>query len=227
MPNVLITGANRGIGLQLTKHYIEAGWEVIATYRNAEGNEALQALASPQLTLLQADVNNDEGISKIANYFQGQGLDLLINNAGIYGPRDQTFGKVERQAWREILEVNTISPMMLAQSLADSLAQNKGTLAIISSKVGSIDDNTSGNAYMYRSSKTAVNQVIKCLSIDLGPRDITVVSLHPGWVRTDMGGPNGSIDVVESVAGLTNVIAHVSADQNGHFINYDGSPIPW
>jgi NAD(P)-dependent dehydrogenase (short-subunit alcohol dehydrogenase family) len=227
MPNVLITGANRGIGLQLTKHYIEAGWEVIATYRNAEGNEALQALASPQLTLLQADVNNDEGISKIASYFQGQGLDLLINNAGIYGPRDQTFGKVERQAWREILEVNTISPMMLAQSLADSLAQNKGTLAIISSKVGSIDDNTSGNAYMYRSSKTAVNQVIKCLSIDLGPRDITVVSLHPGWVRTDMGGPNGSIDVVESVAGLTNVIAHVSADQNGHFINYDGSPIPW
>ena len=227
MPNVLITGANRGIGLQLTKHYIEAGWEVIATYRNAEGNEALQALASPQLTLLQADVNNDEGISKIASYFQGQGLDLLINNAGIYGPRDQTFGKVERQAWREILEVNTISPMMLAQSLADSLAQNKGVLAIISSKVGSIDDNTSGNAYMYRSSKTAVNQVIKCLSIDLGPRDITVVSLHPGWVRTDMGGPNGSIDVVESVAGLTNVIAHVSADQNGHFINYDGSPIPW
>jgi NAD(P)-dependent dehydrogenase (short-subunit alcohol dehydrogenase family) len=227
MPNVLITGANRGIGLQLTKHYIEAGWEVIATYRNAEGNEALQALASPQLTLLQADVNNDEGINKIASYFQGQGLDLLINNAGIYGPRDQTFGKVERQAWREILEVNTISPMMLAQSLADSLAQNKGTLAIISSKVGSIDDNTSGNAYMYRSSKTAVNQVIKCLSIDLGPRDITVVSLHPGWVRTDMGGPNGSIDVVESVAGLTNVIAHVSADQNGHFINYDGSPIPW
>lgn len=227
MPNVLITGANRGIGLQLTKHYIEAGWEVIATYRNAEGNEALQALSSPQLTLLQADVNNDEGISKIASYFQGQGLDLLINNAGIYGPRDQTFGKVERQAWREILEVNTISPMMLAQSLADSLAQNKGTLAIISSKVGSIDDNTSGNAYMYRSSKTAVNQVIKCLSIDLGPRDITVVSLHPGWVRTDMGGPNGSIDVVESVAGLTNVIAHVSADQNGHFINYDGSPIPW
>ena len=227
MPNVLITGANRGIGLQLTKHYIEAGWEVIATYRNAEGNEALQALSSPQLTLLQADVNNDEGISKIASYFQGQGLDLLINNAGIYGPRDQTFGKVERQAWREILEVNTISPMMLAQSLADSLAQKKGTLAIISSKVGSIDDNTSGNAYMYRSSKTAVNQVIKCLSIDLGPRDITVVSLHPGWVRTDMGGPNGSIDVVESVAGLTNVIAHVSADQNGHFINYDGSPIPW
>ena len=227
MPNVLITGANRGIGLQLTKHYIEAGWEVIATYRNAEGNEALQALASPQLTLLQADVNNDEGINKIANYFQGQGLDLLINNAGIYGPRDQTFGKVERQAWREILEVNTISPMMLAQSLADSLAQNKGILAIISSKVGSIDDNTSGNAYMYRSSKTAVNQVIKCLSIDLGSRDITVVSLHPGWVRTDMGGPNGSIDVVESVAGLTNVIAHASADQNGHFINYDGSPIPW
>ena len=227
MPNVLITGANRGIGLQLTKHYIEAGWEVIATYRNAEGNEALQALASPQLTLLQADVNNDEGINKIASYFQGQGLDLLINNAGIYGPRDQTFGKVERQAWREILEVNTISPMMLAQSLADSLAQNKGVLAIISSKVGSIDDNTSGNAYMYRSSKTAVNQVIKCLSIDLGPRDITVFSLQPGWVRTDMGGPNGHIDVQESVAGLTRVIADLSAQQSGHFINYDGTEIAW
>lgn len=227
MQHVLITGANRGIGLALTQHYLKAGWQVIATYRNAHDIESLQALSCPQLALMQADVSKDEDLENLAQQLDGKGLDLIINNAGVYGPRNQALGTIDRQTWRDVLEVNTISPLMLAQALAQNLAQNKGTLAIISSKMGSIDDNSGGTGYIYRSSKTAVNQVIKSLSIDLAPYGITVVALHPGWVRTDMGGPNGQIDVPESVAGLTKVIANLSIDNSGEFINYDGSHIAW
>ena len=227
MQHILITGANRGIGLQLTKHYLQAGWQVIATYRNAHDNDALQALECPQLAMLQVDVSSDKDLTNLANRLHGKGLDLVINNAGIYGPREQTLGTIDRHIWREVLEVNTISPLMLVQALVENLAQNKGTLTIISSKVGSIDDNSGGAGYMYRSSKTAVNQVTKSLSIDLAPRHIKVVVLHPGWVQTDMGGPNALITVAKSVAGLSSVIANLTTAQSGHFINYDGSTIAW
>lgn len=227
MQHVLITGANRGIGLRLTQHYLNAGWQVIGTYRNSNDLAALDALACPQLALIQADVSKDEDLANLAEHLHGRALDLIINNAGVYGPRNQALGTIDRETWRQVLEVNTISPLMLAQALADNLAEKQGTLAIISSKVGSIDDNSSGAGYMYRSSKTAVNSVIKSLSIDLAPFNIKVVALHPGWVRTDMGGPNGLIDVDESVAGLTQVIAGVTQAQSGHFINYDGNELPW
>jgi NAD(P)-dependent dehydrogenase (short-subunit alcohol dehydrogenase family) len=227
MQHVLITGANRGIGLRLTQHYLAAGWQVIGTYRNSHDLGELDALACPQLALIQADVNNDDDLDKLAQQLDGRALDLIINNAGVYGPRNQALGTIDRATWRQVIEVNTISPLMLAQALADNLAEKQGTLAIISSKVGSIEDNSGGQGYMYRSSKTAVNSVIKSLSIDLAPYNVKVVALHPGWVRTDMGGPNGLIDVDESVTGLTKVIAGITVEQTGQFINYDGSPIPW
>ena len=227
MQHILITGANRGIGLQLTKHYLQAGCQVIATYRNAHDCKQLEDLQCPQLALIQADVGNDQDLNNLAQFLHGRGLDLIINNAGVFGPRNQELGTIDRETWRQVLEINTISPLMLAQALADNLAQSKGTLAIISSKVGSIDDNSGGAGYMYRSSKTAVNQVVKSLSIDLAPYKIPVVALHPGWVRTDMGGPNGLIDVQESVSGLSHVIDRISMKQTGQFFNYDGSRIPW
>lgn len=227
MKHVLITGANRGIGLRLTQHYLDAGWQVIGTYRNSNDLADLDALACPQLALIQTDVSKDEDLANLAEHLHGRALDLIINNAGVYGPRNQALGTIDRATWRQVLEVNTISPLMLAQALADNLAEKQGTLAIISSKVGSIDDNSSGAGYIYRSSKTAVNSVIKSLSIDLAPYNIKVVALHPGWVRTDMGGPNGLIDVDESVAGLTKVIDGVTQSQSGHFINYDGNELPW
>ena len=227
MQHILITGANRGIGLQLTKHYLQADCQVIATYRNAHDCKQLEDLQCPQLALIQADVGNDQDLNNLAQFLHGRGLDLIINNAGVFGPRNQELGTIDRETWRQVLEINTISPLMLAQVLADNLAQNKGTLAIISSKVGSIDDNSGGAGYMYRSSKTAVNQVVKSLSIDLAPYKIPVVALHPGWVRTDMGGPNGLIDVQESVSGLSQVIDRINMKQTGQFFNYDGSHIPW
>ncbi|MEJ2122848.1 MAG: SDR family oxidoreductase, partial [Alphaproteobacteria bacterium] len=130
--------------------------------------------------------------------------------------------------WLKAIEVNTIAPLLMAQAFIDHVLRgNQKIVATVSSKVGSIDDNTSGGGYAYRSSKSAVNQVMKSLSIDLKPKGIKTVSLHPGWVKTDMGGPNALIDTEESVAGMRNVISHLTPEQSGQFINYNGTPIPW
>jgi NAD(P)-dependent dehydrogenase (short-subunit alcohol dehydrogenase family) len=226
MQRVLITGANRGIGLELTQQYLAQGWQVSATSRN-QGGEALSALACEQLTLLPLDVTDDASIEQLQQLLQGVDFDLIINNAGVIGPRDQTLGSVSRDQWLGVLNVNTIAPLMLAQALYDNLITRQGTFAIISSKVGSIEDNQGGSMYVYRSSKSAVNQVVKSLSIDLAQHAIKVVALHPGWVRTDMGGPNALIDTATSVHGLRQVLEQLKAEDSGRFINYDGSSIPW
>jgi len=151
-----------------------------------------------------------------------------VNNAGIYGPRDMGFGEVEAAAWRQVLEVNTIAPMMLVQALVEQVASSQQKLvAMISSRVGSISGNRSGGRYLYRSSKTALNQVVKSLSIDLRGRGIAVLSLHPGWVQTDMGGPDAEISTTVSVSGLKNVLQTAGLDQSGQFLEYNGETIPW
>lgn len=223
---LLITGANRGIGLQLTQQYLDHGWRVYATYRQHMGAE-LAALECDKLTLLPLDVADDNSIAGLQKCLTGVDLDLIINNAGVFGPRDQSLGTITREQWLEVLNVNTIAPLMLAQALHGNLVASQGTFAIVSSKVGSIEDNQGGSLYLYRSSKTAVNQVVKSLSIDLVEQGITVVALHPGWVRTDMGGPNGLIDTHTSVTGLRQVLDALSISDSGHFFNYDGSEIPW
>ncbi|HKJ50174.1 MAG TPA: SDR family NAD(P)-dependent oxidoreductase, partial [Gammaproteobacteria bacterium] len=155
-------------------------------------------------------------------------IDILLSNAGTYGPKGVAFGKVDPAAWREVLEVNTIAPLMLVQAFVSHLAASRQKLfAVISSKVGSIADNRSGGSYLYRSSKTAVNQVVKSLSIDLAERGIAVISLHPGWVQTDMGGPDAEIGTAESVAGLKSILQSAGSAQSGRFLEYNGKPIPW
>ncbi|MDC9719866.1 MAG: SDR family oxidoreductase [Gammaproteobacteria bacterium] len=226
MKQLLITGANRGIGLEFTQQYLANGWRVYATYRNETG-DALTALDCEQLTMLPLDVTNDASISALQTQLDGVELDLIINNAGIYGPRQQALSTVSRQQWLEVFNVNSVAPLLIAQALHGNLVTNKGTFAVISSKMGSIDDNDSGSLYLYRSSKTAVNQVVKSLSIDLTEMGIKVVALHPGWVRTDMGGPNGLIDTSTSVNGLRQVLKKVTTKDSGHFFNYDGTEIPW
>ncbi|MCG8504876.1 MAG: SDR family oxidoreductase, partial [Sphingomonadales bacterium] len=195
MPTVLITGASRGIGLGLVRHYAAAGWQVLACCREPE---AVDAPAGVERIAL--DVADDARIAALADGLAGRPIDLLINNAGIYGPRDAVVGNVKSADWLEVLRVNTIAPMMVTQALLPNIrAGNRKIIAIVSSKVGSIADNSSGNSYIYRSSKTAVNQVSKSLSIDLRAEDITVVALHPGWVQTDMGGPNALISTETSI----------------------------
>ena len=229
-PTILITGANRGIGLELTEQFAEDGWQVLACCRNPADAGQLQALTERDLTIeIHAlDVTNYQQMATLAVQLGSRPIDILLSNAGIYGSKGVGFGEVDAQEWRQVLEVNTIAPLMLVQTFVEQVAASQQKLvAVISSKVGSIADNSSGGSYIYRSSKTAVNQVVKSLSIDLADRDITVLSLHPGWVKTDLGGPNAEISTDESVSGLKNILQSAGLAQSGQFIEFNGSSIPW
>jgi NAD(P)-dependent dehydrogenase (short-subunit alcohol dehydrogenase family) len=229
-PTILITGANRGIGLELTQQFAEDGWQVLACCRNPADAGQLQALRERGLAIeLHAlDVTDYEQMATLAGQLANRPIDVLLNNAGIYGSKGIGFGEVDAKEWRQVLEVNTIAPLMLVQAFVEQVAASQQKLvAVISSKVGSIADNSSGGSYIYRSSKTAVNQVVKSLSIDLAGRDITVISLHPGWVQTDMGGPNAEIGTDESVSGLKSILQSAGLAQSGQFIEFNGNSIPW
>ena len=227
---VLITGANRGIGLELTRQFAEDGWQVLACCRKPEEATGLSELIENGLPIekFALDVTDYQQMSSLSNQLKGRPIDILLSNAGIYGPKGIGFGNVDPVEWRQVLEVNTIAPLMLVQAFVDQVASSgRKLVAVISSKVGSIADNGSGGSYLYRSSKTAVNQVVKCLSIDLSDRGISVISLHPGWVQTEMGGPNAEISTGQSVSGLKAILETAGFEQNGEFIEYDGSRIPW
>ncbi|MCP4494888.1 MAG: SDR family oxidoreductase [Gammaproteobacteria bacterium] len=228
---VLITGANRGIGLELTRQFSEGGWQVLACCRSPQNAEDLNRIATdnPAIEVYPLDVTDYEQLSGLSLQLKNKKIDILLSNAGIYGSRTMgVFGQVEVDAWRQVLEINTIAPLMLAQAFVDQVAASEQKLiAIISSRVGSIEDNSSGGSYIYRSSKTAVNQVVKSLSIDLAGRGISTLSLHPGWVKTDMGGSEADIMPTESVAGLKQILIGAGLPENGMFFDYDGSVIPW
>jgi len=229
-PTILITGANRGIGLELCAQFADDGWAVLACCRNPEQAGDLQALAGrhSSVEIHALDVTDYAQMTALSAQLHDWPIDILLSNAGIFGSRGTGFGAVEAADWREVLEVNTIAPLMLAQAFVEQVAASRQKLmAVISSKVGSIADNGSGGHYPYRSSKTAVNQVFKCLSIDLADRGISAICLHPGWVLTDMGGPNAEISASESVAGLKAVLQSAGPAQSGRFIEYNGEPIPW
>ncbi|MGI9950187.1 SDR family oxidoreductase [Vibrio hyugaensis] len=225
---VFITGANRGIGLSLTEFYLRQGAQVHATSRNITESSDLQVLASKYGTLIlhELDVTNYEQVAKLVSELPA--IDLLINNAGYYGPKGYGFGNTDIEEWRKVFEINTIAPLKLVESFYPLLQQGQAKkIACISSKVGSMTENTSGGGYIYRSSKAALNSVVKSLSNDLTDEGFTVLALHPGWVRTAMGGPNALIDTQTSAAGLAKVIEQSTQENSGQFINYDGCELPW
>ena len=227
---VLITGANRGIGLELCQQFAEDGWAVIACCRRPAEAADLETLAGrfDRVEIRALDVTDYAQMQSLSSELADRPIDILLSNAGIYGSKSAYFGNVDPAEWRDVLEVNTIAPLMLAQAFVEQVAASRQKLiAVIGSKVGSIADNGSGGSYVYRSSKTAVNQVVKSLSIDLADRGISAISLHPGWVKTDMGGPNAEITTATSVAGLKAVLQDAGPAQSGHFIEYNGDPIPW
>ena len=224
MKTVLITGANRGIGLSLVKNYLAQGWQVHATYRSEKSSQDLLELEGDNLTCHPLDVTDYQGLSEFANALPA--LDVLINNAGYYGPKGYGFGNTDIDEWRKVLEINTIAPLKLVEALFPNLQKGQlKKIACLSSKVGSM--NTSGGGYIYRSSKAALNSVVKSLSNDLSSQDFTVLALHPGWVQTEMGGPNALIDTQTSAAGLVEVIESADLSRSGDFINYDGTALPW
>lgn len=226
-PTVLITGANRGIGLELARQYAADGWHIIATCRQPKAAKALLAIKG-DIRVRALDITDPVQNRALARALKSEAIDLLINNAGIYGPRRVAFGRVDREAWHEVFDVNVMGPMMVTEALADHVARSTGkTVVTMTSMMGSIALNESGGSYVYRSSKSALNMVMKGLSVTLKPRGITVALIHPGWVRTDMGGAGANLSVEESVAAMRRLIARLTPADNGRFFNYDGKEISW
>ncbi|WP_345870668.1 SDR family oxidoreductase [Shewanella algae] len=229
MPQLLITGANRGIGLALTQVYLAAGWDVLACCRDPETADELLDLVNEYqgLEVFALDVTDYEAVADLAAELEGRGLDLLLNNAGYYGPKGLLLGQLPVDEWRTVFEVNSIAPCKLAEAFLPHLIQAKGIIANISSKVGSMADNQSGGGYLYRSSKAALNSITKSLALDLANVGVKAVALHPGWVQTSMGGPNALIDVDTSAAGMKQLLDNLSQAQSGGFYDYCGNSIPW
>ncbi len=231
MPTVLITGANRGIGLGLVKEYQNSFWSVLACCRRPElATDLLKATENKRgkLKLFKLDVNSEEDIQQLLAQIQYQPIDILINNAGIWGPPHLRFGQAEASSWLEVFRTNSIAPLLLVQALIENIKNSQcKTIVNMSSGMGSIEDNPDGKSYVYRSSKAALNMVTKCLSIDLKDQGIIAVALDPGWVRTDMGGPNAELSVEESVRGIKETIDGLSLKDSGRFINYESLSLSW
>lgn len=227
MPSVLITGANRGLGLEFTRQYAADGWRVFAACRDPAGARDLAAVEG-DVSAETLDVDDGPQVAALANKLSGQPIDVLINNAGIYGPKDVTRDTVVYDAWGQVFRTNAMSPLAVSAAFAVHVAQGgQKKIITLSSIMGSIAENDSSGDFIYRSSKAAVNAVMKSLAGDLKSEGITVAVLHPGWVRTDMGGPDAAIEAPESVTGMRAVIAGLKESDSGRFLNYDGTEIPW
>ena len=231
MPSALITGANRGLGLEFARQYLADGWQVYAACRDPSFASELRRLADASghnLGMLALDITDPASVKAAAAELDGQAIDLLLNNAGIGGPRGQTIGNIDYEAWANVLDANTMGPMRVSEAFVDHVARSERKLIVtLTSGMGSLADNTSGGSIAYRSSKAAVNMVMRSLARDLAPFGITCVVVNPGWVRTDMGGPHATLTPTESVMMLRRLIETLGPAQSGKFFNYDGREYPW
>lgn len=229
---ILVTGANRGIGLELTRCFATDGWRVIACCRQPEKAEELGGLAREfegSVRVFALDVTNLEQMRALSDELADESIDILFNNAGISGPKGvQGFGDVPVDVWLEVFHVNAIAPLKMAEAFVEQVARSgRRIIASMGSLLGSIADNGSGGLYCYRTSKTAVHMVMKNLSVDLAEREITSVVFHPGWVATDMGGPKAPTEPAQSAAGLYRVLCAVGPSDNGRFLTNEGEELPW
>lgn len=224
MPSIFITGASRGLGLEFARQYAAAGWSVTAACRDPSKASDLAGLGVETVAL---DLAESESIRSAAESLRGRSFDVLLSNAGVYG-EGQQFGRLSEAEWERVMLVNAIAPLKLTEAfLPHLLAGQKKLVVFLTSKMGSIADNSSGGAYIYRSSKAALNAAVKSLSIDLAPRGVTTLLLHPGWVQTDMGGPNALVAPGDSIAGMRRQIDAVEPGQPLKFLDYTGAPLPW
>jgi NAD(P)-dependent dehydrogenase (short-subunit alcohol dehydrogenase family) len=231
MPSTLITGGNRGLGLEFARQYAAEGWQVYATCRDPNSASELHRLADAsdyKVQIMALDVTDLASVKTAAKELEGQAIDLLLNNAGVGGPRGQTIGNIDYDAWANVLDVNTLGPLRVSEAFVDHVAESERKLIVtLTSGMGSIADNTSGGAFAYRSSKAAVNMVMRSLAIDLAPLGIACVVINPGWVRTDMGGPHGTQTPAESVTKLRRLIDNLKPIHSGKFFNHDGREYAW
>ena len=227
MPTVFITGANRGLGLECTKQYAADGWQVIAACRAPATADALNA-AEGDIQIVSLDVDDDASVTALADKMGDVTIDLLINNAGIYGPRHQPAKDIDYQAWEQVLRTNTMSPFRVTMAFLPHVGKSdRKMIATLSSRLGSLNENQAGGEYIYRSSKAAVNAALKGLSVDLADDGFRFVLMHPGWSSTDMGGPNAPVKPADGVAGLRKVLASISIDETCSFYDYEGNVLAW
>lgn len=226
MPTVLITGANRGIGLELARQYAADGWRVLATCRDPD-NAADLAAVKGDVTVHRLDVNDPAGVETLAKALKGQSIDVLFNNAGVIGKRGPSIADVDYDIWAGTMATNVFGPIRVAWALRDNVvASTLKVMAFTSSKMGSIAQCAGGNV-IYRSSKAALNMAVVCLAKEMESQGVTAVMFHPGHVRTDMGGPSAPVMAPASAAGMRKVVAGLVPGDNGTFWNYDGAPLPW
>lgn len=232
MTTVLVTGASRGLGLEFVKQYGEAGADVIACCRDPESAEALQGLAKAhdgRTAIHQLDVRDADRVDALAAELAGRNIDILINNAGIGGPRGQTGADISFDGWADVFETNVFAPIKISLALADHVAaSDEKKIVTVSSGLGSIAGSMGGGSGLaYSTSKAAVNRAMKQLSVDLKSKGIIVAALAPGWVRTDMGGSSAMYSPEQSISGMRKVIAGLTADTSGSFINHLGETVAW
>ena len=223
-PTVLITGANRGIGLEYARQFAAKGYQVIGTARDPADAKDLAGVAD---RVEQLDVTDAASVAALARRLDGVAIDILVNNAGMFDRKDVTIDKVDFAMMEQTLAVNTLGPLRVTQALLPNLrAGKRRTVVSMSSQLGSIEA-SNGRWYAYRTSKAALNQVNKILSAELAAEGFIFVVLHPGWVRTDMGGASATYAPEESVSGLVAVIEKLTPADNGRFLDFKGNPLPW
>jgi NAD(P)-dependent dehydrogenase (short-subunit alcohol dehydrogenase family) len=232
VPTVLVTGASRGLGLEFVRQYGALGWEVHACARTPEEAEGLQALAAGGTgapAIHRLDVTDFAAIDALARKLGSVPIDVLINNAGTMGPRGSGLGSSDFAAWSEMFRLNAFAPLKMAEAFIEHVARSaQKKIVSISTVMASMARNNMGGFYAYRASKAALNAITVSLAIDAGRRHgIVAAVLHPGWVRTAMGGARAEIDPATSVEGMRRVIDGLTGSQAGRFWAYDGSELPW
>ena len=224
MTTIMITGASRGLGLEFARQFYNEECRVIATCRNPKNANELHTIGDIDIHSL--DVTDDKSVANLADKLRGENIDILINNAGVIGQRDG-FGRLDYDIWAETMETNVFGPMRVAEAFRDNVMNSeKKQMIFITSRMGSITEAVP-NAYVYRSSKAALNMAVKCLSVELEQQGLIAVLFHPGHVQTDMGGQAAPVTPQKSIEGIKNQIVALTHDDNGRFLSYDGHQIPW
>lgn len=236
MKTVLITGANRGLGLEFARQYVADGWETLATARQLSKADELRQVAAKHagLSLHELDVRSHESVQRLAGKLNGKPIDLLLHNAGIYPREGQNVGQIDYNGWRETMEINLFGVMGLTEALLKNVAASeRKQIAAISTGMSSLRGVESGpvgkawTSYQYRTSKTALNMALSLLAKELEPRGISVAIIDPGWVKTDMGGPGAQLTPEQSISGIRKVLAGEPKGISGKFLGYDGVVRPW
>ena len=238
MPTLLITGANRGLGLNLLKLYDQEGWTIHACCRNPDSAVDLQAIAdvsAGRVTLHTLDVEDPSTITGLQTALGATPIDMLINMAGYLGEKAlrepeglQPFGVTDYDIMEKAYRINCVGPLRVCEALVGNVeGSDRKTIINISSIVGSIGGDNFGNFYMYRPSKTALNAITHAMAINLKDRGITVIPFHPGFTKTDMGGPTADIEIEDSVTGIKAVLDKVTIADTGRYLTWDGGELPW